>query len=177
MAASYIQIRPTVIHFFQHKLFAAATYYQRMNLTKIWMPLHELTEPKETGRPLIKTVKWSLLMPAMRQFPFSQINYCKLGHQIKDRQLQRPRNDKMVHDGCYASSGRRGMFFSFPAIHWSQKTWKQLCSNQVANMAYLTCHTKTLSTGKRNCRKVVKKKESLSHWFDSKEPFISCSNF
>lgn len=113
---------------------------------KVWMPLHELIEPKETGRPLIRTVKWSLLMPAMRQFPFSQINYCQLGHQIKDRQLQRPRSDKMPHEGCYASSGQSDTFFSFQGTHWSEKRWKPLCSNKVVNVAYLTSHIKTFSS-------------------------------
>lgn len=154
---------------------------------KVWMPLHELIEPKETGRPLIRTVKWSLLMPAMRQFPFSQINYCKLGHQIKDRQLQRPRSDKMPHEGCYASSGQSDTFFSFPGTHWSEKRWKPLCSNQVVNVAYLTSHIKTFSSfdrvGKREMWATeTKEKHSFMtvNWYSTrkeKEPFISTSHF
>lgn len=32
----------------------------------------------------------------------------KLGHHIKDKQLQRPKSGKMVHKGCYASAGQSG---------------------------------------------------------------------
>lgn len=55
--ASYIPLRPTVAPLLQHTVFTAATHYQRMNITSVWMPLHELIEQKVTS----KTGLWSKL--------------------------------------------------------------------------------------------------------------------
>lgn len=41
----------------QHKVFTANTHYQRMNITAVWMPLHELIEERVTAR----TGLWSKL--------------------------------------------------------------------------------------------------------------------
>lgn len=32
----------------------------------------------------------------------------KLVHQIKDEQLQKPKSNKMLHEGCYACAGQSG---------------------------------------------------------------------
>lgn len=65
----------TVVSSSVHKVFTAATHYQKKNETLVRMPLHELMEQSDSkNSPLIKIVKWSSVKPTMRQFPFSQIN-------------------------------------------------------------------------------------------------------
>lgn len=72
---SYVLLWPTVVSSSVHKVFTAATHYQKKNETLVRMPLHELMEQSDSkNSPLIKIVKWSSVKPTMIQFPFSQIN-------------------------------------------------------------------------------------------------------
>lgn len=58
--------------------------------------------------PLIKTVKWSLLNANDETIPFSLNQLVKLGHHIKEKQLQRPKSDKLVQGGSCASARQNG---------------------------------------------------------------------
>lgn len=57
--APYIPLWPTAAPLLQHKVFTAATHYQRMNITPVWMPLHELIEQKVTARTGLWSKLWN----------------------------------------------------------------------------------------------------------------------
>lgn len=57
--ASYIPPQPTFAPLLQHKVLTAATHYQRMNLTPVWMPLHELIVQKVTARIGLWSKQWN----------------------------------------------------------------------------------------------------------------------
>lgn len=78
--ASYIPPQPTFAPLLQHKVLTDATHYQRMNLTPVWVPLHELIEQKVTAR-------MELLIANGETIPFFPNHVGKLGHHTEDKQL------------------------------------------------------------------------------------------
>lgn len=123
--ATHIRLRATTAPLVLHKVFTAATaatHYQRMNITPVWMPLHELIAHKVTASTgLDQNCEMEPLNASNETIPFFPNLLLKLGHQIKDKQLQRPKSDKIVHKEYYASSGQwHGSFFIFLWILWSQ---------------------------------------------------------
>lgn len=97
-----------------HKVFTAATHYQRTNLTPVWMPLHELIAHKVTaGTGLDQNCEMEPLNASNETIPFFPNQLLKLGHQIKDKQLQRPNSDKIVHEDYNANGGQWQPFHFF----------------------------------------------------------------
>lgn len=145
--ASYVPLRPTVAPLLQHEVFTAATHYPRMNIAADWMPLHELIEHKVTARkrPLIKNCEMEPLNASDETIPLFPNQLVKLGHHIKDKQLQRPKSGKMVHGGCYASASKSGMA-SFSVFQFTRGS-RKVCSDQVIHMTFTTCHV-TCDTAK-----------------------------
>lgn len=82
------------------------------------MPLHELIEHRVTASAdLDQNCGMEPLNASNETIPLFPNQLVKLGHQIKDKQLKRPKSDQIVHEEYYASAGHwQWDFFSFPGI-------------------------------------------------------------
>lgn len=134
--------RPTVALLLQHKVITAATHYQRMknNSSLDATPWAHRAESDSRNRPF---ENWNGAPRCQRwdNSPFPK-SISEIGASSqKDKQLQEPKSDKLLHEGSYASAvlscGGIACFF----LQFSGGFVKSENSVfHLGNVTYMTCH-------------------------------------
>lgn len=133
---------PTDTPLLQYMVLTAATHYQQMknDSSSDATPWAHSAESDSENRPFDQSEnEMELLNASDETIPLFPNQLVKLGHRIKEKQLERPESDKTLDERCYASG--MASFFGFPGtmwIEWPQGSRKQsLPLKQL--MSYMTC--------------------------------------
>lgn len=120
----HIPLWPTVTPLLQHMVLTAATHYQQMknDSSSDATPWAHGAESDSENRPFDQSEnEMELLNASDETIPLFPNQLVKLGHRIKEKQLERPKSDKTLDEGCYASG--MASFFGFPGTIWIE--WPQ----------------------------------------------------